>query len=144
MREHTFPLGDGEVSWTVRAYTLPAAQRARQEYERLRDTYEGEGDFSCWRTMNPDKTLHTVIVCGRMDRLPEVRGEPFDLTLEEARAFFNRRIKLMSEALVENPEAKRITQIKEYGVDNPMKLDPNTGEMSPYTWPTASGNEEGE
>jgi hypothetical protein len=134
--EHEFPLPDGSGVWLVRAYEFPDPDSAYAEWVRVKEalSVEGDGNFSCWRTMLPDGSAHMVVVCGRPEVLPEVRGVSTDIDYENARAFALRRARKGMDAFDENPDAESFSHEDHY--DAPVQIDPASGYVKRWYRPT--------
>lgn len=121
--EHEFPLPDGSGKWIVRAYEFATGDLAYNEWVRIKESLVGDdaqGNFSAWRTMLPDGSVHLVVVCGRPEFLPEMAGEPYDLDYENACAFALRRARI-------GVDADGETFSHEDHYDEPHQIDPATG-----------------
>ena len=125
--EHEFELPDGSGKWLVRAYEFLTPEDAYSEWARIKEALSGEGDgnFSCWRTMMPDGSVHLVVTCGRPEFLPEVAGVPYDLDYENACAFAIRRARMGMDAFADNPDAEAFSHEEHY--DQPHQIDPTSG-----------------
>lgn len=120
----------GGVTWIVRAYQYPGPDEARVVWEEIQGASRGKGrDFSIWRTMNREETIHLIVVCGRSEHLPVIEGGlPFDLSEEEARVFALRRARVGHEADIAGAERLETESRNPGG----MVIDPRTGKVSPY------------
>jgi len=122
----------GGVSWLVRAFEFPDVGSARDVWEEIEEASRGQGDnFSVWRTTNPERTIHLVVVCGRREHLPAVEGgTPFEFSAEEARMFALRRARVGLDA-EQRGEQEHVEQEARYG-EAGMVIDPTTGKVKPY------------
>lgn len=130
---HEFPLPDGG-SWIVRAFSFETADQARAVWEEIEEGSRGKkANFSIWRSTNPERTEHFVVVCARREHLPEVPGTPYDLDYENARMFALRRARVGAdhEAL---GVRKHLEQEMRYGEETPVTINPETGGVDPYRW----------
>lgn len=134
MTDTVIPLPDGGT-WIVRAFLFQSSDAARAEWERIEEGTRGKGaNFSIWRTMNPERTEHYIVLCGRPGTIPEVRGgEPYQLHPDTAKDFALRRARTGADWFEEHPDEHHEQRIR-YGEEHPVTIDPETGGVRP--WPT--------
>lgn len=128
--EHEFPLPGGGA-WVVQAFEFPGDAESYAVYERLVVESRGtKGNFSVWRTTNPERTVFFVVTCAQREHLPTIEGGvPHEFSCDEAHQFALRRARFGKEA-----EEKGGTGWieEEIHYDQPMQIDPATGEVQPY------------
>lgn len=131
--EYAFPLPDGR-EWVVRAYEFANEAESADAWEKLHGEWAGShGNFSIWRTTDPDFSRWLLVVCGEAKNLPmEVGGTPFQLHPENAMEFALRRARAGMDAFDEDPTAEWFEQTTRYGKDTPMTIDPSTGKVRPW------------
>jgi hypothetical protein len=129
MTEHEFSLPDGGT-WIVQAFEFPTEQKAKAVWEKIEAESKGKKrNFSIWRTTNPERTHWLVVICGRREHLPNMKGgTPFELSREEAHQFALRRARVGADAWKENAPAFE----QEMRYSQPMVINPQTGEVEPY------------
>lgn len=125
-----FPNG---LEWVVRAHTYSSFEESGAVFKRMRDrAIESEGNFSVWRSSDPDRTTYAIVICGRREVLPEIEGgEPYAISEAEAALFALRRARVALDKLVEDPDAESVTQESQH-LDSAMTIDPKTGKIIPY------------
>lgn len=122
-----------ELEWHVRAFHFTDTDKAASEWERIEEESFGKkAMFSIWRTMVPGEDGQYIVLCGKVDRLPEVYGGVLtQLEEQHAMQFVLRRARVEHDAFTENPEAEHMDQKARYGLDNPMTFDEEGG-VKPY------------
>lgn len=132
IEDRVIPLPGGGT-WIVRAFQYQTADEARVVWEKIEEESRGKREnFSIWRTTNPERTEHFVVVCGRPGNLPEVEGgKPYRLDRRIADDFALRRARTGMDAFAKNPD-EHFEMRARYGEDHPMKIDPETGGVEPY------------
>jgi hypothetical protein len=131
MTEHEFPLPNGR-SWVVRAFEYPTGEDARSVWEAIEEASRGtKGNFSIWRSTNPARTIHLVVVCGYAEHLPSIHGNPYELGVKEAHLFALRRARVGADAEAAGIR-EHFEQEMRYGEDSVVTIDPETGGTKPY------------
>ncbi len=98
--------------WDVVAHAFPDAESAEREWIRLRDEFPG-GNFSVWRTLQPESGVWMVVACGHPDDLPSFGGQPVAMTEAEAEQFVARRMRLVMDTI--SAGERRATHVERYG-----------------------------
>ena len=131
MTDHVIALPGG-VEWAVRARSFAGREEARGEWERIQYEYRDkeEGNFSLWTTTNPEQTVYLVVACGRRGELPEITGEPYELHPDHVRHFALRRARVGLDAV--EAGVGHLHHEERYGLEEPMVIDPMTGQVVPY------------
>lgn len=132
MSDHIFSVAGG-TEWIVRVFSFPTRDAARLEWERIEEMTQGkEYNFSIWRTTVPDETKDFIILCGKIENLPEViGGTPFAIPREFATKIVLRRAKTGADAFEEHPEKEHYEQRMRYGETAPVVIDKKGG-VKPY------------
>lgn len=129
--EHRFPLPDGSGDWIVRAYRYPTLEDARAKWKELEEKYvNAEGNHSAWATTTPDRSLSLLVVCGRKEHLPEIEGELYPLSYDEARQFALRRAKVGMDAFEKYGPDAHISSRRRYG-EKPVTIT-QSGDVTPW------------
>jgi hypothetical protein len=130
MDQH-FPLPDGSGDWIVRAYRYPTIDEARAKWKELEDKYvNDEGNHSAWATTTPDYSLSLLVVCGYEKHLPEIEGELYPLSYEEARSFALRRAKFGMDAFEKYGPDAHVSSRRRYG-EKPVTIT-ESGDVVPW------------
>lgn len=122
----------GELEWRVRAFHFTDTEKAAREWERIEAESLGkQGQFSIWRTMRPDEEGQYIVLCGKVEKLPEVRGGVLTQFDERsALQFVLRRARVGHDTFTEHPDAEHMDQMMRYG-DDPVVID-SEGGVRPY------------
>lgn len=130
--DHVFELPGG-LQWVVRGREFPTEEEARLKWEETQAAARGKGqNFSLWRTTDPTRTINLLVLCGPVERLPDVGGQPFDIGRESAHAFALRRARVGADVEASSlGEGEHFEQEARYG-ENVQVIDPETGRTKPW------------
>lgn len=130
---YDFVYSTPKLEWHVRAYYYLDVEKAASEWQRIESESLGRrAEFSVWRTMHPDEEGQYIVLCGRLEKLPEVRGGELTLLDERtAMQFVRRRARVARDTFIEHPEAEHMDQRARYGEDSPVVID-EEGDVRPY------------